>query len=232
MSQNDISLDINQIVRACNGFRDARDDRAFENAINIKFNGKMLILENMNNSEFYRQVSSIKRSPPSRFSLSKKVRNERGLNDLSTLKYADLLPLNEMWIAYATGVLSQLCSAKPGDIPVNSSLAGYVYSFVIWHLELVGAKIRVVHSGNSQLVGMMGLVLREAENVFEILSESNRVRLIPKDVITIKVMIGLETEDGLVLWGPDLAGIGRSGSTFRASKRSTNRRNRNSLSYS
>jgi len=221
-TQGSVELDLNQIVRCCNGFREARDEKAFENTVRTKFNGRQLILENMNNSEYYKKIGTISRSAPSRFCLSKKVRDERGLNDLSSIKYDDLLSLNALWITYTQSVLSKLRTVPLNQIPSDSSMSEYIYSFVIKHLELVGSRIEVTSAKNPQLVGFSGIVCREKENVFEITGANNKVKLLPKDVITIKVYLDNVTYKAgtsFVLFGPDLAGTGRTGSTFRAPKK-------------
>ncbi len=227
----DFGKDIISFFKSIDAFRDAKDDRVLENIIRQRLTGKLFILENMGQSEFYNRPKAISRTIPSRQCLSQDDMETKGLKQLSSVTYTDAEKLNRMWNTYATtflevsrGLMASIKTSEAKD-PFE-----FTHDFLIHHFELVGATIEVVHSQNLQLIGITGVVLRENENSLELISASNKRRLIPKDVVTIRVHI--LGSPGLVLRGPELAGTGRSGSVYRASKKSQSRRAKNSLSYS
>ena len=230
-SDKDFGRDLLSLFKSIDAFRDAKDDRAIENIIKQRVSGKVFILENMGQSEFYNRNKAPSRTIPSRECLGQHSRESKGLDDLSKLTYADAERLNRLWITYASAFLEVVNRiAASTQIAETGDPFEFAHDFVNHHFELTGATIEVAHSQNSQLIGMTGIVVRENENSFEIVSSSNKRRLIPKDVTTIRVHVS--GHPGLIMRGPELAGIGRSGSVFRASGRVQNRTKTNSLSYS
>jgi len=231
LNHEDHGGDLVGLFKSINSFREAKDDRALENMIKQRFSSKVFVLENMAQSDFYNRKNTTARSLPSRNCMGQGDKESRGLNDLSKLTYSDADRLNRMWIAYASAflqVLDRMVSAP--QVSETTDPVQYIQDFINHHFELTGATIEVAHSQNSQLIGIMGIVIRENENSFELISASNKRRLIPKDVTTIRVHVS--GHPGLILRGPELAGIGRTGSLYRASTRIQNRNKRNSLSYS
>lgn len=220
--------DLMAIFKSIDGFRNAGDDRGLESNIRQRVSGKMFILENMGKSDYYKRRDGPSRTVASRLCIGQNDRTNKGLDDLSKLTFSDLERLNGMWQRYAITVVESLSKLSTSSI----SPAEYMHDFYRQHLELVGSKIEIVHSQNPQLIGFGGLVYRENENSFEIMSQNNKRRIIPKDVVTIRVLIGNHASDSLILRGPDLAGIGRTGSIYRASQKVTKRRQNHSLSYS
>ena len=230
-NESQFGQDMLSLFKSIDGFRDAKDDRALENIIRQRLSGKVFVLENMGQSEYYNRPKALSRSIPGRHCLGQEDRESKGLNDLSQVTYADCEKLNRVWTSYAIAfmeILQKVSSSNQTSEATDSVL--FAHDFLNHNLELVGATIEVVHSQNPQLVGIVGIVVRECENSFELISASKKRRIIPKDVITIRVHI--LGHPGLLLRGPELAGIGRTGSVHRASEKIKNRRARNSLSYS
>lgn len=213
----DVGNDLLGLFKYIDGFRDARDDRALETFIRQRMTGKVFVLENMSQSDFYNRSKDVKRTIPSRHCLSQHNREAKGLDDISKLTYSDAEKLNRMWNLYATRVSDELASLRSANASLDScSLPEFVYSFLKQHLEIVGASIEIVQAQNPQLTGISGIVIREMENAFELISLGNKHRIIPKEVVTIRLLI--PDRSGFILRGPDLAGIGRTGSTYRQRK--------------
>lgn len=86
------------------------------------------------------------------------------------------------------------------------------HDLIVRKFEIVGALIEISHSRNSEIIGLKGTVVSEQENSIRIIDEKHKERLIPKNVCTFRVFVG---ERQISLFGPDIAGIGRSGSMYR-----------------
>lgn len=213
----EVGNDLLGLFKFVDGFRDARDDRALETLIRQRMTGKVFVLENMSQSDFYKRPKGVVRTIPSRVCMSQQKRETKGLDDITKLTFSDAEKLNRIWNMYATRMSEELAALRTSSASVDACpLPEFVYDFLKQHLEIVGANAEIVQSQNPQLTGKSGIIVREKENAFEMISIGNKLRVIPKQVVTIRLLV--PDRPGFILRGPDLAGIGRTGSTYRAPK--------------
>lgn len=113
--------------------------------------------------------------------LSRKEFADLGLYNLPTksLKYADLLPLNELWTQYIEKQLVPYIKKREDGILRIPEVYDKMYdgfSKTLIKCDLHGAKVTVFASCNPSLVGQTGIVALETRNTFKIISEDNRIR--------------------------------------------------------
>lgn len=120
-----------------------------------------------------------KNAKPSK-TLTRKQFAELGLYTLPTksLKYADMLPMHEMWKQY---IRQQLKLYLIGDgaeqrIPEVHEPTYDAFSKAVVKADLHGAIIIVAASKCPSLVGQTGIVAMETKNSFKIVSRDNRTR--------------------------------------------------------
>ena len=191
-------MDLVAALRACNSFVDVKEDRSLDGLLKNRVGGKMFTLYNMANSGFY-----IRKSKSLRTESSRNLTTCKELYELEKgVKYCELIVLYEFWQIYASAFINHIDSVSLSErhpILLNS-------------FELVGSILEVIDSSNQQWIGTKGIVIDERENVFKFITESNKQKLIPKSACTFRV----ENKGRFfVFFGPDLAGIGRSGSIYR-----------------
>lgn len=113
--------------------------------------------------------------------LSRSQYSEMGLFNLPTksLKYADLLPLHELWLQYIEKQLHpHMKKSENGTLSVPEVYESTynAFSTAMVKSDFHGAKMTVVASRNPTLVGQTGIVAMETRNTFKIVSEDNRTR--------------------------------------------------------
>lgn len=109
--------------------------------------------------------------------LSRKEMKNLGLYSLPrcTMKYDDYRDLNKLWINY----MQQLFGDKYEQLNRNLDCSSAHYdetSSQIHKSDFHGAKIKVVQSKNSNLVGHRGILIMETKETFNILSKDNILR--------------------------------------------------------
>jgi len=57
--------------------------------------------------------------------------------------------------------------------------------YSLYSHELTGLRLRIRLSNNSSLIGTSGVVVYETMKTFQIMTKSNRILTVPKDVVTI-----------------------------------------------
>ncbi|XP_076636605.1 ribonuclease P/MRP subunit POP4 isoform X2 [Colletes latitarsis] len=95
--------------------------------------------------------------------LTSRKRMQLGLRKIGykdSMKYNDLLPLNQLWLNY----MEQM-------------------------LDFHGAEISVVGSKCPSLIGLHGIVIQDSKNTFRICGKDNIIRTIPKDVIIMNIYL-------------------------------------------
>jgi RNase P/RNase MRP subunit p29 len=220
-STDDFS-DVSTVFRAIKAYQTTPDDRALEFLLKKQVSGRMVTLDNMKNSEFYKRKDRLSRTLGSAElkSVTKMA--------VGSLKYSDFVELTELWTVYAKSFFHTLESIQDEEVPESVSKASYLDQLMTQKLELVGAIIKVCGSSNSEIVGFSGVVIEERENVIRIVDELNKTRTIPKSCSSFSFCIG---DRELRLHGPALAGIGRTGSLFRACAKVLTARKRRTLSF-
>jgi RNase P/RNase MRP subunit p29 len=222
--------DFVSVIRAIDGFVSVPEDRNLEFELRNKLHNKMVTLDNMANSEFHLRKRAPTKPSCSTELISMSKATELGLYKYSgSLKYADFADLNSMWNQYAVAFLALLQSASSSECPEGRSIIEFKHSLIISHLELLGALLEVVDSPNKSNVGLSGFIIQENANSLSIITAKNKLKLIPKNVCSMKLLI--PEHAGVVLFGPDMSGTGRSGSMFRESDTVVRRRQIHELAY-
>lgn len=126
--------------------------------------------------------ASLKRRKPAALS----SREKRALRlyhvPVANQKYAVYEPLREMWNAYILEVLSneegKLCLPVTAQMTTKLCAADY-------H----GSYLRVVRSGCVSRVGIVGIVIKDSRGAFEIITASNKIKVVPKENTTFEVRL-------------------------------------------
>lgn len=116
--------------------------------------------------------------------LTRKEFADLGLYNLPTksMKYADLLPLHELWTQYIAKQLEPYIKKRENgkfSVPQVYDSSYDHFSKTLIKSDLHGAKVTVIASCNPSLVGQTGIVAMETRNTFKIISEDNRIRSMP-----------------------------------------------------
>lgn len=217
-------LSVLRTIGACKG---SLGDKALELHFKSKLAGRMVTLDNMKNSDFYKRISGPGRSACSVELVSERKSKGAGLvKETSSPRFSDCEELNRLWKIYAKALFHTVDSIHPDDCPDLVAKSYYQQQLLNQKLELVGSNITVSCSSNKEIQGFSGIVFEERENILRLVDKNNKVRSIPKNVCTFS--INFDDRD-IVLHGPDIAGIGRTGSVFRASGKIQGLRKRSSL---
>ncbi|XP_043202797.1 ribonuclease P protein subunit p29-like [Amphibalanus amphitrite] len=115
--------------------------------------------------------------------LTSRSRRELGFHklDRTGLKYADYVPLNDLWHQYMRNYLDldtlnrSEFRAEPWDTRTEQR-----------HLQLCradyhGARLTVLRSRCHSFVGVTGIVLLETRGTFQLITADNTVKMIPKE---------------------------------------------------
>lgn len=112
--------------------------------------------------------------------LSRSQLSELGLYTLPTtaLKYADVLPLHELWLEYIFNHLRiYLTMVNERHTVPNVYDSNYdAFSKALVKSDFHGAKVTVIASCNASVVGHTGIVVMETKNTFKIVGPDNRIR--------------------------------------------------------
>lgn len=220
---SDDAMDPVSVLRAIRAFQGTPDDRALEVQLKARIAGRMVTLDNMKNSEFYKRKSKLCKTPSAAELGS---REKAGAN--GSMKYADFGELGELWRIYAQTFMGYLDSIDESACPDSMTKIAYQQLLLVQKFELVGSSLKIASSSNKEIVGMEGIVVEERENIFRIIDRKNKLRSIPKGACTFSLSL---QDRELQIHGPDLSGIGRSGSIFRASGKLKKKRDSNKFSF-
>jgi RNase P/RNase MRP subunit p29 len=137
--------------------------------------------------------------------------------------------LSQMWLAYAKAFL-RLIDTVP-ETELDGSVPSYKqkHGLIVSKLEIVGAPAEVIDSPNAEIVGTHGTIVEEHENSILIVDQKCRLRRVPKNVCTLRISV---EDRNLVLFGPEISGIRRTGSVFRKSAADLARLSLHPLEYS
>jgi RNase P/RNase MRP subunit p29 len=184
--------DLLKVLRSINAFEGLSSDNALEGQMRSRVAGKVVTLDNMANSAYYRRGKDVRSrgSVVSKELLSHSSAVKYDLYETpKTLNLADVEDLNSMWGSYATvflGVLSELDEEGSRD---GMPLVEYKSLLLRKYFEFVGSKVRISASSNLQLVGKEGFIVRERENILDLIDSRGKIRMIPKDVCVFEVFI-------------------------------------------
>lgn len=96
-----------------------------------------------------------------------------------SLKYADLVPMHDLWTQYIEKQLEPFLKQRDGgklSVPEVYESNYDHFSKTLVKSDLHGAKITVECSCNPSLVGQTGIVAMETRNTFKIVGTDNRLR--------------------------------------------------------
>jgi ribonuclease P protein subunit POP4 len=127
--------------------------------------------------------------------LSAAQRRKLGLYDVPRegQKYDLFKPLHNLWLGYMREILgSEIYTGGEGAAAKLSSA------------DFHGAEVEVVRSGCVSRVGIKGIVVKDSKFAFEIITEKNRLKLVPKEGTIFRIRVpaaiakndkGQETEE-------------------------------------
>lgn len=223
LSSDDV-MDPVSVLRAIRAFQGTPDDRALEVQLKARIAGRMVTLDNMKNSDFYKRRSKLCKTPSAAELLSS--REKAATNE--SMRYTDFAELGELWKIYAQTFMGYVDSIDENACPDSMTKIAYQQLLLVQKFELVGSSLKIASSSNKEIVGMEGIIVEERENIFRILDRKNKLRSIPKGACTFSLSL---QDRELQIHGPDLSGIGRSGSIFRASNKLKKKRDSNKFSF-
>ncbi|KAL8694828.1 MAG: hypothetical protein Q9218_000587 [Villophora microphyllina] len=116
--------------------------------------------------------------------LSVKEKRVTGIYDMSKdfQKYDIYAPLYRMWIRYIWEILGMV---KGKEHWVTAQGAGPKLASADFH----GAKVMVVRSKCVSMVGLQGIVVRDTKFTFQIITQQNELKMIPKNHTIFKIQI-------------------------------------------
>ena len=227
--RNQEAVDLASVLRSINAFKEVPHERGLEGEVKSRIANRMVTLDNMANSEYYVKKPKSLRSNCSKELVSGKTSKAKGLYEFSqSTKYSDFADMTELWLEYSGAFMSLVDAVSQHDCPGAGSIVSYKHSLLVTNLELIGSLIEVADSSNRELIGLSGLVVNEHENTLQFIDIKNKLRLIPKSVCTFRVKCKGRDVD---IFGPDICGIGRTGSVYRTQAGLARRRQVYRLDY-
>lgn len=146
--------------------------------VSIKRWHKTMLIGSKNQLQNKKVKQKTKKKPKR---LTRKEFGDMGLYNLPTksMKYADLLPLHELWTQYIEKQLQSYVKKRQDGklvVPEVHESSYDAFSKTLIKSDLNGAKVIVVASCNPSLIGQAGIVAMETRNTFKIISEDNKIR--------------------------------------------------------
>lgn len=113
--------------------------------------------------------------------LTRSEKTKMGLYNLptKTLKYADLMPIHDLWTQYIERQLETHIERRDDgklSVPEVHENAYDAFSKTLIKSDLHGAKVTVLASCNPSLVHHTGIIAMETRNTFKIISEDDKIR--------------------------------------------------------
>jgi ribonuclease P protein subunit POP4 len=120
--------------------------------------------------------------------LSARERRKLGLYEVPKegQKYEIFQPLHNLWLGYIREVLGK-------DIHVGSTDVAARLSSADFH----GAVVEVSRSACPSRIGLKGIVIKDSRFVFEIITEKNQLKTIPKEGTLFRVSVPAGDKEGL-----------------------------------
>ncbi len=132
----------------------------------LKVNEKTLLLDKVATDFKARKETRriIKQEKRKKKQLSSKERKRLGLDAIpKLLEWNQMLPLHQLWVDYTEMVFAE-----------NSAIGTFT------RLDYHGALLTIIESKTPSHVGMMGICVKESEQMFYLVGKNNQVRSIPK----------------------------------------------------
>ncbi|XP_058130640.1 ribonuclease P protein subunit p29 [Anopheles ziemanni] len=109
--------------------------------------------------------------------LSRQQIKDLGLYALphGTITYNDAVPLHKMWCEYISTCFHRLEIPSVTEPRYNNTVASLLKA------DYHGAKVTIVRSKQSSVIGVKGIVILETKGTFKIVSKDNKIRTIPKN---------------------------------------------------
>ncbi|CEJ90442.1 hypothetical protein VHEMI06230 [[Torrubiella] hemipterigena] len=119
--------------------------------------------------------------------LSSRQQRQLGLYDIpkSGQRYEVYAPLNKLWQGYAREILGS-------DIYIGGAPAAAKLSSAEFH----GAEAEVVRSSCTDRVGIKGIIVRDRKFVFEILTMTKGLKIVPKEGTTFRIEVEYLPREG------------------------------------
>ncbi|XP_034236648.1 ribonuclease P protein subunit p29 [Thrips palmi] len=132
-----------------------------------------------------------KRPRASKGALSLTERRRLGLYQLRRhgSKYADAVPVNELWLQYITNLLSLDSIAQSGFTAQPSDKQWAQVTLALYRADYHGAELEVTRTKCSSLRGIKGIVLMDTKNTFKVISRDNVIRTVPKAPCVFSIQI-------------------------------------------
>ncbi|KAJ3282099.1 RNase P/RNase MRP complex subunit, partial [Borealophlyctis nickersoniae] len=154
-----------------------------------KVKGKVLLLDNPPPDESERkrrkEERNVKRRRKRDKVMGSKERKRLGLWDVpkEVCRYANFLPLHELWVQYMNELVGPATPTPAVLLPKMTKA------------DFHGAIMTVTRSKCPANVGLSGIVIKETENMFYIVTKDDKSKMIPKQhhVFTLKVRDALVT---------------------------------------
>ena len=124
-----------------------------------------------------------KRPRKSKKALTSKEKRSLGLHRLPKkgLKYESFSSLNSLWQSYMTELLDLESLEAGGWSPnLNEETRQLQLQMRVCRADLTGAEVTVASAACPGHTGVTGLVVMETKNTVQIISQDNKLRLIPK----------------------------------------------------
>ncbi|KAF2744245.1 ribonuclease-like protein P complex subunit Pop4 [Sporormia fimetaria CBS 119925] len=108
----------------------------------------------------------------------------------SQIKWSTYAPLHELWLGYIRDVLGV---AEGRATYVTPASVGPLIASADMH----GAKMEVVRSRCVSRVGIKGIVVRDSQYTFEIVTEKDKLKTVPKEHTWFRMEIPVPGEEGV-----------------------------------
>ncbi|KAL0818117.1 hypothetical protein ABMA28_008643 [Loxostege sticticalis] len=92
-----------------------------------------------------------------------------------SVKYADVEPMNAIWLEYITNMLD-----LDKEIPELNSKSWETFTQTLYKADFHGSILEVVRSKCPSYVGKKGICIMDTRNTFKIVSKDNTVTTLPK----------------------------------------------------
>ena len=97
------------------------------------------------------------------------------------LKYATFAQMNALWLQYITALLQLRKEDKEKGVDLTEGAIQTGLCSKLVKADFSGARLKIVKSKNSLLVGTEGLIVRETARTFVLISPDDVVKTIPKE---------------------------------------------------
>lgn len=160
--------------------------------------------------------------------LSRRQRKRIGLDEIDeNVTYESLLQVHNLWLGYIQSLLGLVdqhgqinrsiiqTSSNSSQASINSANQSAIQGTIV-KADFTGAPIRVIRAKNPSLVGIQGIVAKEGESTFQLITQpkpvqrrksASLVKIIPKQdcVFAVQVTIPGDEHAGIDPFAPNLA---------------------------